>query len=267
MFVPILAVTLLTAFPEAPIPHELVRGVSVFKAGKGLDRVLMDDRKAFGQWFDGKIRRDVDEVLRLSPALMSRWLGYLAAEEKWTPSKVAARWDKIKAELEGNHWFVVRLSAFPKLDLLDGSPSDSANASTLDNVRFQITLNGRKLPMSQTLDPIFGYVPTHGRMPENYEKVRYVTTHIKNGPRVQTRHWKDIGGFSWVEPTALADILLPEFYEPKLVGGLPLGEYFATWYLVSTPVLQEKESSVESIELWVFQPKKQSMVSWDYEAK
>lgn len=265
MILTLCALTIQQVFPDAPLTSELQKGAVVFAQGKGIDRIFQDDRKAFGTWFDGKLRRDVDEVLRLSPALMSRWLGYLSAKEKWPPEELAARWVKIKNELEGNHWFVVRLSAFPKLDLFDGSPSDSVNSSTLDNVRFQITLNGRKLPRSQTFDPYFGFVPTFAKAPEKLDGVIYANTRVQQGPTVQVRHWKEIEALTWLEPTNLGYYLLPEFYERKLADGLPLGDYHARWYLLSTHSDDEKPS--QTIEVWIFRPKKQSMVSWDLQTK
>ncbi len=266
MILTLCALAAAQAFPEAPIQSELLRGAKVFSEKKGIERTWMEDRKGFGTWFDGKVRRETDYALKLTPGLMCRWLGYLAAKEKWPPEKLAESWAKIREELGGNHWFVVRISAFPKLDLFDGSPSDSVNPSTLDSIRFQITFNGPRLPRSKTFDPIFGYVPTQEGISETPEGVIYASSQVEKGPTVQTRHWKEIGDLSWVETSRMASVLLPEFYEPKVAGGLPLGDYHARWYMVWTPIVEGK-TPPETIDLWIFRPTKQSMVSWDLTSK
>src|SRR5689334_4109662 len=98
-------------FPVEPIQIEVCRGEEVYRAGKGIERTLMEDRQAIGYWFDGRVRKDVEEAIWVSPTMVSRWLGYLQAKERWPKLELLNRWAALRDQLDGSLTFVVRLTA------------------------------------------------------------------------------------------------------------------------------------------------------------
>lgn len=128
------------SFPAEPISAELSRGEKVYYEKKGFERTYMEDRAVVGRWFDGKIKRDTDQIIWLSPRLVSRWLGYLNAKEKWAKAELNRRWSEMAALLDGKMTFVAELYALPKQpDFLDLTESAGSRSETALNVRFLVT--------------------------------------------------------------------------------------------------------------------------------
>ncbi len=127
-------------FPTQPIPAELARGERVYYQKSGIERTFQEDRAVVGKWFDGKIKRDTDHIIWLSPRLISRWLGYLNAKEKWPKSELERRWAEMRQWLDGKMTFVAELYALPKEhDFLDLTEGASSKPETALNVRFLVT--------------------------------------------------------------------------------------------------------------------------------
>lgn len=127
-------------FPADPIASEMLRGEKVYYQHKGIDRTLMEDRVAVGKWFDGKVKRDTDQVIWLSPSMVSRWFGYLNAKEKWSRAELMTRWGAAVSALAGRMTFVAELFALPKqedvLEITSGAPTKPETALQL---RFLLT--------------------------------------------------------------------------------------------------------------------------------
>ncbi len=127
-------------FPSEPIPSEMARGERVYYQRSGIERTLMEDRVAIGRWFDGRIKRDTDQIIWLSPRMVSRWLGYLNAKEKWPKAELYRRWSEMARVLDGKMTFVADIYALPKkedfLDLMEGAPTKPETAL---NIRFLVT--------------------------------------------------------------------------------------------------------------------------------
>ncbi|MBC8065650.1 MAG: hypothetical protein H7Y17_12540 [Chlorobia bacterium] len=127
-------------FPAEPIPAEMARGEKVYYQRKGIERTLMEDRAVVGKWFDGKTKRDTDQIIWLSPRMVSRWLGYLNAKEKWGKSELNRRWTEMVQVLDGKMTFVAELYALPKKeDFFELTESSATKPETALNVRFLVT--------------------------------------------------------------------------------------------------------------------------------
>lgn len=110
-----------------------------------ISTIFGDDRKPIGRWNEGVRKLDVEWVFRLSPELMSRWLGFLSMREGWLDGEIERRWYELRQQLAGRPVFVVVLSSFPKKELFgldDDTPSDPA---TLDNLVFRFEQGGRNI--------------------------------------------------------------------------------------------------------------------------
>lgn len=127
-------------FPSEPIAAEMARGEKVYYQKSGIERTLMEDRVAIGRWFDGRIKRDTDHILWLSPRMVSRWLGYLNAREKWSKAELSRRWTEMAVELDGKMTFVAEVYALPKkedfFELMESAPTKPETAL---NIRFLVT--------------------------------------------------------------------------------------------------------------------------------
>ncbi len=128
-----------TAFGDAPIQRELLIGEKLERSKKGIERTFMADRQPIGFWFSGKWREDVEEAIWISPELVSRWLGWQQSREGWGDAEVVRRWKVARDRFNGKLTFVVRLSAFPKIDPLEGAGDPARNAEDLDDVRGVLT--------------------------------------------------------------------------------------------------------------------------------
>jgi hypothetical protein len=127
-------------FPTEPISSELLRGEKIYYQHKGIERTLLEDRVAVGKWFDGKVKRDTDQVIWLSPSMVSRWLGYLNAKEKWSGSELLERWKRTARSLEGRLTFVAEFFALPKReDILELTESGPSKPETALELRFLLT--------------------------------------------------------------------------------------------------------------------------------
>jgi hypothetical protein len=141
----LLAVTLKPLlFSAQPIPAEMARGAQAYYRRQGIERVLREDRVVIGTWFDGRIKRDVQDVIWLSPSLVSRWLGYLNAKEKWSSEELLGRWQAAARALNGKLTFIVQLSALPRQDPLELGADAPARFEDALEARFLVTHAGRQ---------------------------------------------------------------------------------------------------------------------------
>lgn len=203
-----LSTTASLAFPADPIPGEMARGAEIYRKGKGIERTLLEDRVVLGLWFSGRKQEDVEEVIRLSPEMVSRWIGYLKAKERWSEETLNQRWDHIAEAMGEDTHFVVRLSAFPKMTLEDLEPalSRSADPNEISNVRFAFEIEcGAKDPSAMLLETS------------------------------QTRDWKSLGDFKWYLSLPYGEALRPEFATTDDGWSYPVGDYYSAWYLVRIP--------------------------------
>lgn len=119
--VPVLALRYLQVpyFPERIIKSEFKIGQELELRGKGLDRCWLDAGKEIGKWNTGRKVTSADDVLWLSPAAVSRSLGWEVQRERMSSEEASAAWSKF-AEVGHDHLiFFVRLCSFPQSDPLE----------------------------------------------------------------------------------------------------------------------------------------------------
>ncbi len=131
-------------FGDAPIQRELLLGESIERKRRGIERTLLADRSPIGEWFNGKEREQVEEAIWLSPELISRWLGWQQSREGWSPTEVQKRWNVARDRFNGKMTFVVRLTAFPKVDPLEGAGEPARLVDDLSDARGAVTYDGPK---------------------------------------------------------------------------------------------------------------------------
>ena len=245
-------------FPAAPIPSEIDAGVRTYALGKGLDRLYQDDRRVVGIWFDGRQHRDADQVLWISPSLVSRWLGYLEAKEKWPAGELESRWASLRKSLGGRMTFVVRLCSMPKMDVLEGEIGSPADPCEIKDVRFLWTSSKSSLPdapdrMMIRVPGAEIHAPEFGkRAPAglNADPAVYMISERRSddaGKVLQEDWWMQVPFF---EP------LQPEFGKECLDEMMFCGDFHCRTYLVSLYVPSEPIES-NRFELRIFSPRKE----------
>jgi hypothetical protein len=135
-----------------PNPGSLEAGAAVAALGKGIDRVIQNDRYAVGRWSRGYIPRDAEDVIWLSPEMLTRWLGYLRANEGLGSKELKTRWGLLSDEMNGHLWFVIRLAALDKQDPLEFGADAQADTTDLSPVMIRIQakgLDGKPLELPQ----------------------------------------------------------------------------------------------------------------------
>ncbi len=249
-------------YPERPIGVELERGVQAYVRGKGLERLYLEDRQVVGTWFDGSKKRDVDQVLWISPSLLSRWLGYLAAKEKWAEGELPARWAKLRASLGGKLTFLVRLGAMPKIDLMEQETVAPGSSRDALDVRFLWTSTAAPWPHVAAKEGFLGWSGPK-RFPSTALRIEGLRTEPR-ACRIGERRARSAEGVlveDWWRRVPFGEPLTPEFERGNLEEGLPLGEFFATTYLVQLPVPGDTLPGGQ-FELRIFSPRKERIAGF-----
>lgn len=252
-------------FPKQPIARELDEGVRVYRHGKGLDRLYQDDRKVTGTWFDGKVRRDADHVLWLSPSLISRWLGYLEAKEKWPEGELERRWTALRMDLGGRMSFVVRVCTMPRMDLLEGEISERIAPIDPKQLRFLWTSSLPPRPSVPARMDVIGLIRQR-ETPLNQSR-RYV-----GGMRVEpkqcllsefwSRSASEVLKEDWWMRVPFGEALKSEFDCLDSSYAVPLGDFYSATYLVSLP-LPEGPLAGPGFELRSFSPRKERVARFE----
>ncbi len=238
-------------FGDAPDPAQFKRGVEQFVRGKGVERCWMEDRQVIGNWFDGTRHHATEEAIWLSPALLSRWTGYLSAKEKWSAEQKAERWNAVNHILDGKITMVVRLSAIPKRKLLD-EDGERPDLSAIDQLRFLITFDGEKIPRRESQDYLVKANPFFKRKVNTDWDVNGIAPHAYVLAELQGREKSHVEPFPWYQRSPIAEAMAEEFLapEPKGHDGL-FGDFHSKWFWVEIPIetLPRKQ-----FELRIFSP-------------
>lgn len=196
----------------------------------GVESIYLGDRKDIGWWSNGYIKHATEYCLRLTPALMSRWVGFLQYREKLSPAQVQERWDQIQSELGNRGAVIVRLSAFPKQGMMGDGEEERANLADLNEVRFVVLVDGEQVE---------------------------VGAHRLGSWEAKDR--RTLEQFKWWLETPLAGVLSPEFEPGWNQRPVPLGGYHATWWLVSLPAgLSERQA----LSVHVLSKRKERVATW-----
>lgn len=208
------------SFPERPLSDEFARGAELANkkpelgaaalVGKhprrhSVDVVWQEDRVWIGSWTNGHSPQKVEYAVWLSPALVSRWLGFLSAREHWPAGEADSRWAELRSGLDGRITIAVQLSAFPRLPILELSEGSKANRSEVEDVRFVLdTASG---PHNPAVEEIAFW---------------------------RARNRLSLDNFKWWLQSPITAPLAGEF-EEQAERPLPLGDYHRRWLLVTAP--------------------------------
>lgn len=251
-------------FPQAPIAKEVWAGVRIYSQRKGLDRLYLDDRRVVGLWFDGKRKVEADHVLWLSPSLMSRWLGYLEAAEKWPHGELEARWSSLRASLGGRLTFVIRLCSMPRVDFLEGEATCSPDFAESSHVRFLLTASEVELPERAARHELLGVNVGTGRAPKPLQAAKEALRIDPWTAELSSRRARDASSVlkeDWWQRVPFARELTPEFASPTSEVGYPLGDYRCNTYLASSP-LPKEPFPASGFQFRVFSPKKERIAKF-----
>ena len=206
-----------TAFPESPLVDQVAMGRKIATAGRQIsladvfgareprstfNGVWGNERQVIGWWANGYIQRPVEFAVWLSPALLSRWLGFLSAREYWDDGELTARWKSIAAQVKDRRYFVVQLTAFPKMPLYGVGDYELTSPEEIEDVRFVYTAGGKSQRM---------------------QAARLAAW--------QSREREDLEGFPWWQQIEFGDQLTGEFENGAREEPLCVGDYYRAWYL------------------------------------
>ena len=220
----------LVAFPGAPLADQVALGREIARTEPRLkladlfgaseprasfDRVWGEEKRTVGWWSNGSWKQPVEHVVWLSPALLSRWLGFLEAREYWELGELAARWAAIAAEFGDRRLFVVQLTAYPKLPTFGIGDVERTTPEEIENVRF---------------------VYSAGVKSQRMDAVRIA--------QWQSRERGELQGFPWWQHVSFGRALTGEFERDPVDEPLPLGDNYRAWYLVSVSGVEDAQFEV-----------------------
>jgi len=188
------------AFPLVPIRDQIEIGARTARAGKGLERLYMENRRVVGTWFDGRVQVPIEQVVWVNARLVGRWLGYLQEREGWPSGELLDRWLSLRRHLEGRLAFLIQVAAFPRADFLDLTP----------------------------------YTPAHPELPEPIRAVLHVGSARFEAPVEEMTTWKaydraKFRHYRWWLDTPIGRELAPEFEREPFDAGYPIGNYAMRW--------------------------------------
>lgn len=151
-------------WPAKPIEIDFALGAKVSKIHKGVDRVIGPDRIVIGKWTDGTRSKDVEEVVLMTPSLMSRWLGWLADREALPATQIAVRWQDMRKTFGEAPTVIVRLALFERNDGLELADISRPSLTELESVNFKWVPSAgtgeTALPVGQLMLDRWGQEPT-----------------------------------------------------------------------------------------------------------
>lgn len=235
----------------------MARGEKVYYAHKGVERVFMEDRVPVGKWFDGQIKRSTDEVVWISPSLVSRWLGYLNAKEKWSRDHLQQRWEAMSSRLDGRLTFIATLYALPKQEILELTEGAPTKPETALRTRFLVTFLSQKGEHQET--PV--------GQKKKQAPLALFQPEVSPYAVFKAYSLDSVEKWPWYGLSNLFEPLAPEFESdpPTAYDGV-VGDYIRAIYLVQTPVPEEPLPS-ERLEVRIFAPGKQPVARFDLQVK
>ena len=234
--------------PDRPIAAERIRGAEIGRRkpdvdfgtllGKAepatpIEEVFLDDRQTIGKWFDGKFQQEVEYAWRLSPELISRWLGFLQERELLPDEAVTQRW-KLAAEWSKDDVnFVVQLCAFPKMPMLELTEYVPPKNDDIDGVRFVIRTEDKIVHCESTL-------------------IQSQTAY----DRLPAMSW------SWWNAKPFNEFLGLEFESHSISPYYPIGDYRCRWFLVTCDRSKFVTETQSAYELVVISRNKKRTSKW-----
>jgi hypothetical protein len=215
-------------FGPTPPEGSVEEGKRLFLTNELQSRTLQGSREVLGRWFDGRAHQEADLAIWLSPELLGRWYGWLAARDSWPKEVIQKRWREAKKELEGQLVFIVRLAALPKQDPLEFGNGKEADPQSASKVKFRLSY----LPIGphQYLRPL---PDQDGMFLREPNRTFSATTFGKQEADVEKREPGDILKVPFYHLSSLAPLFLAEGETDDADDGIPLGGNYGAVYLVT----------------------------------
>ncbi len=244
-------------FPELPIQFEMERGTKVYRQKKGIERTLFEDRIALGRWFTGTSKIDTDQAIYFSPAMVSRWLGYLKAKEQFSDDELHRRWQSIRESFDGKFTFIVESFALPKQsDFFELTEGAEVKPETALKARFLVTL-----PNQIQVSPEKDHDGKPGRSHDRLEPETVATKVMRGFSMASVEHWQ-----WWSLIPELIDFQ-PEFsYHAPTAYEAVVGDFVRVVRLVQFEVPDLPHQPTD-IELRVFVPGKELVARFSRQGK
>lgn len=184
-----------------------------------------------GTWFDGSAKRDVEEAIWISPRLLSRWIGYAGAREKWTLEERRVRWEMARRVAQEKAIVVVRIASYPKVDPLAPDEENRPDLRDFERLRILFTADGREIPVRQRWEGTAPFVQR--RIPPSDWDVQAVEAGAGPIADLRSRNRAEVERFPWHQLTPFVEAFSPTFPEefPPSWGGY-FGNYRAKWIWV-----------------------------------
>lgn len=252
------------SFPVAPISSELLRGEAVYLAGAPIEKTEIEDRQGIGSWFDGSHSREVEEAIWVSPGMVSRWLGYQRAKEKWTPVEQLDRWNAVRNELDGKLTFVVRLSSFAKQDPLEFGDTPPGTLAAVTDVKFAVTVSRPSRPGevgkldARRFEALYGGPIARERNSQFASTYRIDSTATTLTVQ-EAYEWSDLVGLRWIDYVPFGVPLggIPAGHDPTIL----LGDNYVSLFLIQLPVPVGLRD-VRELKVTVVSPNKQRVAEF-----
>lgn len=225
-------------FGLQPLQKEVGKGISVYRMGGGLDRVLQDSKRVLTTRTVHFRVEELEQVIWLSPALVSRWLGYLWALEKWPDGELERRWGALRGALDGRLTFVVQLAKYPSGERTPDPLAMLELGGPFSGAEFLFTAGGSELPLAPGPSGAFGL----SREPKGGNLAPWDATVFRREMRsgalaeIVSRDPIRTSDVAWIGYSPFGQLLSPVAGEELPMPLAPLGDYAKAWFLVQTPV-------------------------------
>jgi hypothetical protein len=231
-----LATSRMLDFEALPPAESVEAGRSVYRHGAGIDRTLMDAKNVLGTWYDGRIKRPVDIVVWVGPEMAARWLGYLAERDAWSDDDLSRRWRAMRVSLEGKVTFIVRLSAFPRLDPFEFGIDAPPHPETLRNVKVLLSFDTKAMHADSGYVWSAGKMSAAARAPWNFQ--------------FEKENAADVTGRPFYSLTRFAPLFMDAGQVDLPDDGIPLGDYYGAIYVAQFPMVESLRAA-QSMDLTV----------------
>lgn len=193
-----------TQFGPTPISSEVEAGSQAFLEGKPWQTIMAKDRSFISYRNEAPfVLKGSEEVIWLSPSLVSRWMGYRMAREGWTPEELNQNWNQARQFCGNGATFLVKLVAVPKANFFSDDQAASNPAGTILS-RASLYFSGNY----------------HGLLGSSIAKI-------------QSRDRSAVD-LPWFGASSLKSLFAPLGWEPS-DPGIEVGDHYCNWYLLKSP--------------------------------
>lgn len=137
----------LMVFGAKPLPYQLLKGEQLARKQQ-IWRCEEDARCVLGTWSNGTKKVEVEEIVFLTPGLLSRFLGFRKAEGM-SEEEILLAWNKYSAVSANRNMAIIRLTRLCQVNLLEGDSFSNGNPDALDNVEIKVREPGKPWQLLQ----------------------------------------------------------------------------------------------------------------------